>query len=78
MNSDSKTDYHQKLWNYINTLEQTNIGLVDVIRKCVNQLEQYEDTLPDQASWQRILVLFCEALKASEEAIEKNLDGVEH
>ena len=28
-------DYEQSLWNYINTLEQTNIELVDVIRKYV-------------------------------------------
>ena len=75
---DSTTDYVQKLWDYINALEQINIELVDVIRKCVSQLEKFEDSPPDPANWQRILALFREALKASEKSVEKNMTLTEH
>ena len=72
MNPDSNTDFHQELWDYINTLEQTNIELVDGIKNCVNLLEQIEHAPSPPASWQEIHALFCHTGMASEEAFAKN------
>jgi hypothetical protein len=45
----------QKMWNYINALEEANEQLVFSLKKCVELLTHLQPTQADQEKWKGML-----------------------
>ena len=67
MTDDSKpSEYEQKLWDYISTLESMNQTLLNIAKQCVNVLIPLKDSLPGPEELDEILDLFQETIKEVE------------
>ncbi len=67
MPEDSKpSEYEQKLWDYIATLEAMNQTLLDTVKQCVRILIPLKDSLPGPEGWDEILDILQDTIKETE------------
>ena len=67
MANDSKTsEYEQKLWDYIATLEAMNQTLLDTVKQCVKILIPFKNFLPCPTEWEEALDIFQDTIKEAQ------------
>ncbi len=60
---------NQKLFDYITVLKDTNEELLKTLKYCVKLLTQIKPSVRDPQSWQEMLDVFQETIKAGERIV---------
>jgi len=81
MIDDSKpSEYEQKLWNYIATLEATNDSLLETLKQCVKTMLKEVDYVSDPIEWRMVLEMLTDVIEETENYPGKRnfIEGFDH
>ena len=60
------SEYEQKIWNYIATLETLNDTLLDALKQCAKTMLKEVDSVSDPIEWSMMLEMLTDVIEETD------------